>query len=217
MLRVERQERIIQLAAANSEAPYFRRVGRTGGRYRSLELQVAQFQPEWTRAEGGLERFDRLLAICERETIVPIPQDRCRYIIQSGRVAIQLGNRLPDTLEANEMFGEMAMVDPAPRSATAIATTDVRLVRLSKKQFLELIRWTLGVPSAPTQIFSGTRLFSAATRILVDAMEASPVRRFWHDGHRLNFTYRPSLEEHQILLLPREPSPLKTLKVGDEL
>jgi CRP/FNR family transcriptional regulator, cyclic AMP receptor protein len=62
------------------------------------------------------------------------------YVIQSGRVGIHLGNRLLDTLEANEMFGEMAMVDPAPRSATAIATTDVRLVRLSKKQFLELIR-----------------------------------------------------------------------------
>ena len=62
------------------------------------------------------------------------------YVIQSGRVGIHLGNRLLDTLEANEMFGEMSMVDPAPRSATAIATTDVRLVRLSKKQFLELIR-----------------------------------------------------------------------------
>ncbi len=62
------------------------------------------------------------------------------YVIQSGRVGIHLGNRLLDTLEANEMFGEMSMVDHAPRSATAIATTDVRLVRLSKKQFLELIR-----------------------------------------------------------------------------
>ena len=62
------------------------------------------------------------------------------YVIQSGRVGIHLGNRLLDTLEANQMFGEMSMVDPAPRSATAIATTDVRLVRLSKKQFLELIR-----------------------------------------------------------------------------
>ena len=55
-------------------------------------------------------------------------------------MGIHLGNRLLDTLEANQMFGEMSMVDPAPRSATAIATTDVRLVRLSKKQFLELIR-----------------------------------------------------------------------------
>jgi len=59
------------------------------------------------------------------------------YVVQSGR--IQLGNRLLDTIEANEIFGEMALVDPAPRSAAAIATTDVRLPRVSKKQLLELL------------------------------------------------------------------------------
>ena len=36
---------------------------------------------------------------------------------------------------------------------------------------------TLGVSPAPELIFSGTRLFSAATRVLVNAMEASGVRR----------------------------------------
>ena len=36
---------------------------------------------------------------------------------------------------------------------------------------------TLGVSPAPELIFTGTRLFSAATRVLVNAMEASAVRR----------------------------------------
>ena len=36
---------------------------------------------------------------------------------------------------------------------------------------------TLGASPAPELIFSGTRLFSAATRVLVNAMEASGVRR----------------------------------------
>jgi CRP/FNR family transcriptional regulator, cyclic AMP receptor protein len=54
------------------------------------------------------------------------------YVIQSGRVGIQLGNRLLDILETNDSFGEMALIDPAPRSATAIATTDVKLVPVSK-------------------------------------------------------------------------------------
>jgi CRP-like cAMP-binding protein len=58
------------------------------------------------------------------------------YVIQSGRVGIHLGNRLLDTLETNEIFGEMALIDSAPRSATAIATTDVRLVPVSKKAVL---------------------------------------------------------------------------------
>jgi CRP-like cAMP-binding protein len=61
------------------------------------------------------------------------------YVIRKGRVGIQQGNRLLDTLEANDMFGEMALIDPAPRSATAIATTDVALVPISRKQFLVLV------------------------------------------------------------------------------
>ncbi len=61
------------------------------------------------------------------------------YVIQKGQVEIQLGNRLLATLEANDIFGEMALVDPAPRSATAIAKTDVALVPISKKDFLVLV------------------------------------------------------------------------------
>jgi CRP/FNR family transcriptional regulator, cyclic AMP receptor protein len=61
------------------------------------------------------------------------------YVIQSGQVEIQLGNRLLDTLEANDLFGEMALIDGAPRSATAIAKTDVALVPMSKKDFLALV------------------------------------------------------------------------------
>ena len=61
------------------------------------------------------------------------------YIIQSGKVDIQLGNRLLDTLEANDIFGEMALIDGAPRSATATAKTDVALVPMSKKDFLSLV------------------------------------------------------------------------------
>jgi CRP/FNR family cyclic AMP-dependent transcriptional regulator len=61
------------------------------------------------------------------------------YVIQSGRVEIQLGNRLLDTIEANEIFGEMALIDDKPRSATAIAVTDVALVPISQLQFLLLV------------------------------------------------------------------------------
>ena len=61
------------------------------------------------------------------------------YVIRSGRVEIQLGNRLLDTLEANDIFGEMALIDAAPRSASAIAKTDVALVPISKKDFLTLV------------------------------------------------------------------------------
>jgi CRP-like cAMP-binding protein len=61
------------------------------------------------------------------------------YVIQSGQVEIQLGNRLLATLETNDIFGEMALIDSGPRSATAIAKTDVALIPISKKDFLSLV------------------------------------------------------------------------------
>jgi CRP/FNR family transcriptional regulator, cyclic AMP receptor protein len=61
------------------------------------------------------------------------------FIVQSGEVEIRLGNRLLETLAQYSIFGEMALIDNAPRSATAIAATDVRLVSVSEKQFLFLI------------------------------------------------------------------------------
>jgi len=64
------------------------------------------------------------------------------FVIQSGKVDIQLGNRLLGTLGDHDIFGEMALIDPAPRSATAIAKTDVKLVPVGEKQFLFLVSRT---------------------------------------------------------------------------
>jgi CRP-like cAMP-binding protein len=64
------------------------------------------------------------------------------YVIKDGRVGIQAGNRLLDTLDAKTIFGEMALVDDAPRSAAAIAMTDVTLVPVTEKQFLFLVSQT---------------------------------------------------------------------------
>jgi CRP/FNR family transcriptional regulator, cyclic AMP receptor protein len=64
------------------------------------------------------------------------------FVIQRGSVEIRLGNRLLATLSENELFGEMALIDSAPRSATAIAATDVKLVPVGEKQFLFLVSQT---------------------------------------------------------------------------
>jgi CRP/FNR family cyclic AMP-dependent transcriptional regulator len=64
------------------------------------------------------------------------------FAIKSGEIAIQLGNRTLAELSANSIFGEMALIDDAPRSATAVAKTDVELVPISEKQFLFLVSQT---------------------------------------------------------------------------
>jgi CRP-like cAMP-binding protein len=64
------------------------------------------------------------------------------YVIKSGAVEIRLGNRLFETVSANNIFGEMALIDSAPRSATAIAATDVQVVPVGEKQFAFLVSQT---------------------------------------------------------------------------
>ena len=55
---------------------------------------------------------------------------------------IQVGNRTMADLTADNIFGEMALIDSEPRSATAVAITDVELVPISEKQFLFLVSQT---------------------------------------------------------------------------
>jgi CRP/FNR family transcriptional regulator, cyclic AMP receptor protein len=64
------------------------------------------------------------------------------YVIKSGKVRIELGDRLLGTLSEHDIFGEMALVDSAPRSATAIADSDAQLVPVGEKQFLFLVSRT---------------------------------------------------------------------------
>jgi putative NADH-flavin reductase len=74
------------------------------------------------------------------------------------------------------------------RSANTIALHDPRLEKLDGDALdqhtieralvgVDAVIQTLGVSPTPELIFSGTRLFSVATRILVNAMEASAVKR----------------------------------------
>ncbi|WP_249780839.1 cyclic nucleotide-binding domain-containing protein [Bradyrhizobium sp. dw_78] len=64
------------------------------------------------------------------------------FVIKSGEVRIQIGNRTVRELSAESIFGEMALIDNEPRSATAIAITDVELVPVAEKQFLFLVSQT---------------------------------------------------------------------------
>jgi CRP/FNR family cyclic AMP-dependent transcriptional regulator len=64
------------------------------------------------------------------------------FVIKSGQVRIQIGNRTVTELGQESIFGEMALIDSEPRSATATAITDVELVPISEKQFLFLVSQT---------------------------------------------------------------------------
>jgi CRP-like cAMP-binding protein len=57
------------------------------------------------------------------------------YVVLAGEVGLQRGGRTIETASVGAIVGEMAMIDKAPRSATAIAKTDCRLVPIDEKRF----------------------------------------------------------------------------------
>ena len=68
------------------------------------------------------------------------------YVINSGRIKI-VKKDSKDTdqelsiLESGDIFGEMALIDQGPRSATAIAVDDdTSLIELDRTRFMYLIR-----------------------------------------------------------------------------
>jgi CRP-like cAMP-binding protein len=57
------------------------------------------------------------------------------YVVLAGEVELQRGGRTFETASAGTLVGEMAMIDKAPRSATAIAKTDCTLVPIDERRF----------------------------------------------------------------------------------
>ena len=62
-------------------------------------------------------------------------------VVKSGTVEIRIRNRVIGTLGERSIFGEMALVDGRPRSATALALTDTELIPLGNKGFSLLVAY----------------------------------------------------------------------------
>ena len=62
--------------------------------------------------------------------------------IVEGGVELRGESGVIRTLGPHDVFGEMAIVDPSPRSATAVATTDTVLACIDRHRFLFLVQET---------------------------------------------------------------------------
>ena len=62
------------------------------------------------------------------------------YIVLEGRVTIAVNNKIVEKLVPGGVFGEMALVDQAPRAASAIARTDCALLSMNRQALIELVK-----------------------------------------------------------------------------
>jgi CRP-like cAMP-binding protein len=67
------------------------------------------------------------------------------YVVRTGTVDLRIGDTLLETVGAGGILGELALVDPAPRSATAVAGHDCTLVRIDETAFNNLVRRVPGL------------------------------------------------------------------------
>jgi CRP/FNR family transcriptional regulator, cyclic AMP receptor protein len=64
------------------------------------------------------------------------------FVVVRGKVEIRSGDRRLETLGPKDIFGEMALIDDSPRSATVVALTDVTVAPIKERQFLFLVKHT---------------------------------------------------------------------------
>ncbi|MBK8012747.1 MAG: Crp/Fnr family transcriptional regulator [Deltaproteobacteria bacterium] len=114
--------------------------------YSELLQKVSLFQ---NVEKDELDRIASLLAPreCAKDTQIVAQDERgdAMYIIAKGRVKVVLyGDNgrevILNILKSSEFFGEMALLDDLPRSATVIAVEDSTVLILKRDQFAEHIR-----------------------------------------------------------------------------
>jgi CRP-like cAMP-binding protein len=76
------------------------------------------------------------------------------YVVVDGRVRVHDGEMTINDLTTRDVFGEMAAIDPEPRSASVTATTHTRLFRLDQESFRELMRSSPVIMERVIQILS---------------------------------------------------------------
>lgn len=66
----------------------------------------------------------------------------CMFAVVDGAVEILLRGAVVERIVAGGVFGEMALIDGQPRSATAVAAADSSIAAISEKRFIRLVEVT---------------------------------------------------------------------------
>jgi len=92
------------------------------------------------------------------------------YLIKSGRIRLIKNTgefeRTLDVLQPSEIFGEMAILENAPRSATAIAIDQVEVLELNAENFEILILGNPQIAIKLLRIFS-KRIYDSKRRFMI--------------------------------------------------
>jgi len=74
------------------------------------------------------------------------------FVVLAGRGEVRRNDRVVDAVGPGSWFGELALLDPAPRNASVIATTEMELLVLSHGGFATVL---IEAPSMTRKLLKG--------------------------------------------------------------
>jgi CRP/FNR family transcriptional regulator, cyclic AMP receptor protein len=90
------------------------------------------------------------------------------YVILEGEATVRVGGKARPNLRAGDFFGEIAMLDRGPASATVVTATPVRAMVMSHVQFRDAIK--------SSDLLLTTILAAAADRLRRDSLARARTR-----------------------------------------
>jgi CRP/FNR family transcriptional regulator, cyclic AMP receptor protein len=93
---------------------------------------------------GLFETIDDVVTLTDGEVLFREgdKSDGRLYVVRSGELQAQLGEKVVETFGPGEMFGELAIVDDGPRSATLVASGEAVVVPIDRQRFHSLVQMT---------------------------------------------------------------------------
>jgi CRP-like cAMP-binding protein len=120
------------------------------------------------------------------------------YLLISGDVELMMRKKVITTLKAGEIFGELAAIDGAPRTASAVAKTNCRVIGLDEKQFYAALRKKPGFALMLMSVMIN-RLRDTITRLLANGDMSEK------EATKESVTFKPKLLEELVQGLADDP------------
>lgn len=132
------------------------------------ELTEEEFRKITQIMSTDAENFMPGAMICQKDS----PGDSL-FMVKSGKVQISLPSDQTDIILAElgpgKFFGEMSLLDKAPRSANAVALEQTEIFVLTRRHFAYLVEKESKI--AAKMMLSLARVLSARIRVLNDRIE----------------------------------------------
>lgn len=134
------------------------------------------------------------------------------FVLIEGVVDVKVGDKVVGSFEPIEILGEMAVIDPGPRSASVVAQSDCRVVSINQKRFTGMVQ------TRPEFALHIMRMLVERIRWMDEAArsheskDANEIKKLQEQLQELTETVRAQAEQIEQLQGAGDPEPRQPLR-----